>query len=791
MTVRRIVLALGLVPLLGASARADSVDDAGQKLIELESRLAELDRNLKPPEDPKGQLAERRLIDAEVAYELKNYEAASIILYDLIEKYPNSRVYPEALYYLSDSLYLKRDYFSSRRYFEKLVELGPSSGKYQEALQRLIELSLHTGDYSPVDGYLQKLAQLPISEQKPSIPYVKGKYLYFRRDFQGAIDTLRPLPTNHKYYLYGQYFIGAASVAMGPERLQDALTAFDNIVKIDEAQEAAVKAATGKDGKPLDPKAPQPPRMSDAEKIIVELAHMGRARILLDQGQLTAALQAYSRIKSKSANFNDALYESAWVSIKGKEYQKAAQQLDLLLLNSPESSLAPETRLLSGNLHIRQGQYNSATSSFTKTRDEYEPVSKDLAAEAQKQTATSSYFKDLITKNLSSFDTGKIVPAAAARWIKEEISVKKLSELIIDEGDLAKSLAECEETIKRLERAVNGPGRVNIFTDLARARTKGVEISNQVTEVRRTVSDRERQLIEPVAGPEDAQLKGIAAERAALEEQMKALPTKEQSIQERQQKAREAFNELDKRGSEIQVVIHGVRAQVVATNQFYRNQVAKTLPVQQQQLAQAELDQYVAELEGEQAALDALRREIQETQQNVGADDSDMKAAEELKVKYNDVVSRQHALVQRVSSRLSGGDKSKLDQIENILQRGRALEEKLVAYNRRIDALVEEKLGPIRATIDEEKNRVLGYRTTLAGYQGESADVGGDVMADGLRHVADRFYNIVVRADVGIIDVAWALKDASSKETSRLVSERKRELKLLDDEFKQVLKEAQ
>ena len=49
---------------------------------------------------------------------------------------------------------------------------------------------------------------------------------------------------------------------------------------------------------------------------------------------------------------------------------------------------------------------------------------------------------------------------------------------------------------------------------------------------------------------------------------------------------------------------------------------------------------------------------------------------------------------------------------------------------------------------------------------------------------------IVVRADVGIIDVAWALKDQSTHEENRLVAERKRELKLLDDEFKDVLKES-
>src|SRR5215475_10932798 len=98
-------------------ARADEVDTLGAKVTELDARVYELSQQLKPPAEPGPQLAENRLIDAQVLYELKNYEAASIILFDVVEKFPNSQAYPEALFYLADSLYLKRDFLSSRRLF--------------------------------------------------------------------------------------------------------------------------------------------------------------------------------------------------------------------------------------------------------------------------------------------------------------------------------------------------------------------------------------------------------------------------------------------------------------------------------------------------------------------------------------------------------------------------------------------------------------------------------------------------------------------------------------------------
>jgi len=110
---------------VGGVASADEVDALGGKVLELDQRVGEMDRQLKPPAEPGPEIAERRLIDAQVLYELKNYEAASMILFDVVDKYPQASAYPEALFYLADSLFLKRDYLSSRRFFEKIVELGP------------------------------------------------------------------------------------------------------------------------------------------------------------------------------------------------------------------------------------------------------------------------------------------------------------------------------------------------------------------------------------------------------------------------------------------------------------------------------------------------------------------------------------------------------------------------------------------------------------------------------------------------------------------------------------------
>src|ERR1700744_3823750 len=194
---KSLLAAFAAESLTTAPASADEVDKLGGKVMELDTRVSDLDRNLKPPLPPGPEIADRRLIDAQVLYELKNYEAASIILFDVVEKYPNSAAYPEALFYLADSLYLKRDYLSSRRFFEKIVEQGPANPRYQESLQRLIDLALHTSDYSPVDGYIEKLNALPAGKQLPSVPYVEGKYYFFRQKYDQALATLKQIGPEH------------------------------------------------------------------------------------------------------------------------------------------------------------------------------------------------------------------------------------------------------------------------------------------------------------------------------------------------------------------------------------------------------------------------------------------------------------------------------------------------------------------------------------------------------------------------------------------------------------------
>ena len=51
------------------------------------------------------------------------------------------------------------------------------------------------------------------------------------------------------------------------------------------------------------------------------------------------------------------------------------------------------------------------------------------------------------------------------------------------------------------------------------------------------------------------------------------------------------------------------------------------------------------------------------------------------------------------------------------------------------------------------------------------------------------FYNLVLKADVGVVDVSFQRKQDKTSEIQKLAGQKDRELRQLDEEFKEVLKD--
>src|SRR5512135_998119 len=90
----------------------------------------------------------QRFSDGEIQYLLNDYNTAAVLFYDLVanKDFQKSPRYPDALFYLADSLYQQKNFLGARLYLRQLLSLR--AGHYKEALARYLEIAGRLNEFA-------------------------------------------------------------------------------------------------------------------------------------------------------------------------------------------------------------------------------------------------------------------------------------------------------------------------------------------------------------------------------------------------------------------------------------------------------------------------------------------------------------------------------------------------------------------------------------------------------------------------------------------------------------------
>jgi TolA-binding protein len=304
-------LVLGAAIAVGASASAPGVAHAesltaiSQKATAIAGEAIEIDHTIKRPgeEAAVADEARRHYIEAQVAYGTGNYADASILLFDVVERFPGDHVYNDAVFLLADSLYMRGANLTARKYFRQVVDqFGESDPNYPKSVERLLELSLRLQDQEGVPDLLARLDRIPAGRALASGPYVRAKFQYFTGDYAGAAAAFGNIPESNEFYFQARYFLAAAQIAQ--DDLAGAVKTLYDLLKV----------------QPKDKK----------QQRVVELTHMALGRLHYTRDQPTEAIDQYLMVSRHSDLFDDALYEVAFVYVRAKQFDKALRALELL-----------------------------------------------------------------------------------------------------------------------------------------------------------------------------------------------------------------------------------------------------------------------------------------------------------------------------------------------------------------------------------------------------------------------------------------------------------------------------
>jgi hypothetical protein len=233
------------------------------------------------------------------------------------------------------------------------------------------------------------------------------------------------------------------------------------------------------------------------------------------------------------------------------------------------------------------------------------------------------------------------------------------------------------------------------------------------------------------------------------------------------------------------VVLESTEAEIVALERYIAT--AKEVPGNV-----AEIKKQLAE---EKAKVQAMRKELETLRDDarVGRDAAGASADSEEEKRLRSELRRVHddeaRFIAGLTGKLGGKARAKANQILRLLQTASAITEESDRVLDKIDAVADAALVDVRRTIAEEKARLASYTQEFKNYEGESHVLGGEVLGSAFGVVAGKFRDVLMRSDVGIVDVSWSHKESNERLRRRLVLDRARERKTLDSDFRDVIEE--
>ncbi|WP_428267991.1 tetratricopeptide repeat protein [Haliangium sp.] len=753
------------------------------RLAELTTEVQALTQGIDPPDrspEAAQERARRHLVDAQVAFGTGDYDTAAVMLYEYVDKHPDSRSYDTALYYLAQALFERRDHMAARDYFTALMpRIGPESRFYQPALERLVELSLALRDDTDVDRWLAALDRLPPERLRPSVHYVRGKYAFFRDRVEEALGHFAKVPLETDYFFQARYFMGVCYVTLGD--LTNAAAVYTDLVT----------RPGGSD--------------QDAWRVI-ELSWLALGRLYYEADRLPEAVDAYLEVDRKSDLFEDAVYELAWVFVKSRQFDKALLALELLGKKYPATSLVPSVQILEGNLRIRKAQelsfldsddsgaeYARALATFEATRELFAAAHADMTRVMEAHTDPQTFLAQITGRATETFEVRATLPEVAAAWLRELPEVEQVVGIERDLEEIAGDVAQSERIIERLEHALAAPSRVDVFPDLAKKRARAVEIQEELFSIRRWIATDERDFLSRVATAEErGTLAELAVEREGLARELASQPGGELPYGERVRRARRAYTALEARERELVRVVDAAAANLVAMEKYMQERAADG-DLDAASEGGAELVELRTELASLREELDGLRRDTTLAKDMAGTGDEAALRGREIRTALSEALAREQGLMLRIASRAQGAgegdDSERGERVARLLAATQEVGDQVHALERLIDDVVEFALADVRSALVEEKAHLVAIKRELGEREAESRELGGRVVGDSFDTVAERLYDVLVRADVGVVDVTWSQKEDGDQAVQRLRIEERREQRRIEDQLRDLLGE--
>jgi tetratricopeptide (TPR) repeat protein len=723
---------------------------------------------------------EARLANGELLYRTKDYEHASVVFNEILEGYPDTPSYPDALYLLGETYYASHEYLSARRAFRELVNKA-SDPRFQSyvsrSLARLVDIALRIDDLAGLDEVFAHLGAVPPGAVDAGLTYAKGKAYYAKKDYATASQLFASIPVNTPFTPQARYFQGL--IAMKAVRNASAAAASTAITAGQAPRSANYKTAI-EAFRVVTELAPD----TDDHRHVIDLAWMAIGRLFYEMEQYQQASEAYGKVGRDSPEFDTMLYELAWVYVREGDVQRAERALEVLSIADPTSSYIADGTLLRGDLLLRAGAFDKSLELYEAVRTQYDPFREKVEAFIDSTKDVSVYYDKLSQQSLDAIDPNDQLPVIAVRWAREAEDGAAAFAVIDDVNQCKTLIRQSQRLIEKLTALTGASNRVRAFPELLAGETRALGLLNRLSRARR---DLARGLDDTEPSDVSGELGQVRTERRRLMAIVAEVPVDQSDFDARDSAGVAQWNGVSQALSRRNLEVDSLNATINGLRRMLKEDAQRGVARAPASIVRfnAEIDANEHDLKLYRAEMDELRRQIDTGRAQIGVGDVRYQNDAAARASFRDLFDRE---VQLVNAGQAGApSQSFAGELTPVLSSIRGEEDRLTAVIQGLEVQVAARTQELQAKIDLEASHIDGYQRELAALDGQAHDLVGHVAQRNFLLVRDKLRGIVLRADVGVTEQAWEVREEEMSRVRSLQGERAREEQALDEELREVL----
>ncbi len=765
-------LVVGVCAVLASTASAQSdVDRLERQLAVLQgeiTRLEALQKNLPDIFSPVDRTD--RTAWGGVYRLAKQYDRAALALFGAVEAGVggdnSAESQAESLYLLGDSLYELGNPGAARVYFERLLRL-PNHTYLDDGILRLMALAADDGRFDDADRYYAQYVAIVGNTVPGQVRYIRARSLFVANQDAAALDELARIAADDRWDLRGRYL--KTAILTRQSKLEEALAVADAGLQ-------------------------QP---AEGQGAVRELLVLAKARLLYELDRLGESIDAYQEIALDSPHLAKMLFEVTLTYVRrGQlalravpgdgltdmdrrekarvEYQKALRQLEDLRALDPSGEDA-DSDLLAASLMLQIQDFDGAHERFAEVVARFEAADVEIQRLADDADIRGRIVQDVLALERDPrAPLTSPLPAVAVRRAARQKDVARSVAAFKALQQARDEITELDRVLVTLEQvlAQDNPARAEAFQSIQSVVERSQALINASTSLRvqALAAERAQTRLSP---EQNARIESIARERAELEKRLSAAPqTAEELVARREAWTRE-LQLMQQSIHELELVIKRLRAGATATAWLAQREPG-ILPAQRLS-AQAEADAIGKEAADAEAALDKLEREAVAMTKSVATAGGAGSGDEVLRQHLLKLIDQERDLLRTARDPARAEAFARLDRVDAA---GIELVNRTRSVRNRIDAVVDERLGGARQMLRSERQALETYRRSLEGIEANAGDLRAQATAVALDRVRREVSRIVLRGDVGIVDTAFARKQAETETISSL--QRARAVELTD-----------